>query len=93
VTTLAVASSSSAEPGTLGFLVVAGMGLILVLLFRSMTKHLRKVQGRTESAGFPRPDGIVGPDVPAGGDGWVQASAVADDPGRSGTGGDDSQSL
>jgi hypothetical protein len=92
VTTLAAASSSSAEPGTLGFLVVAGMGLILVLLFRSMTKHLRKVQGRTGSAGFPRPDGIAGPDAPVAADGWVQASA-ADDPGRSGTGGDDSQSL
>ena len=43
--TVLAASSSSAAPGTLGFLVVAGMGIILVFLFRSMTKHLRKVSG------------------------------------------------
>ena len=39
----ATAPSSSAEPGTLGFLVVAGMAVVLVFLFRSMSKHLRKV--------------------------------------------------
>jgi len=86
VTTLAAASSSSAEPGTLGFLVVAGMGIILVFLFRSMSKHLRKVTGGIGKAGFPRPDGIAGPDAPAGGDGWVQASAAADDAASGGTG-------
>jgi hypothetical protein len=49
VTELAV-SSNSVAPGTLGFLVVAGMGLILFFLFRSMSKHLRKVtdQARRE---------------------------------------------
>jgi len=43
------ASGSSVEPGTLGFLVVAGMGVVLVFLFRSMTKHLRKVSGNGRS--------------------------------------------
>jgi hypothetical protein len=43
------AASSSVEPGTLGFLVVAGMGVVLVFLFRSMTKHLRKVSGNGRS--------------------------------------------
>jgi hypothetical protein len=44
VTTLAAASaSSSAEPGTLAFLVVFGMAVVLAVLFRSMSKHLRKV--------------------------------------------------
>jgi hypothetical protein len=43
------ASSSSAGPGTLGFLVIAGMGVVLVFLFRSMTKHLRKVSGNGRS--------------------------------------------
>ena len=38
-------AGSSAAAGTLGFLVVAGMGIILVFLFRSMSKHLRKVSG------------------------------------------------
>lgn len=44
MTTLAAASSSSsAAPGTLAFLIVFGMAVVLVFLFRSMSKHLRKV--------------------------------------------------
>jgi Na+-transporting methylmalonyl-CoA/oxaloacetate decarboxylase gamma subunit len=43
MTTLAVSASSAAAPGTLAFLVVFGMAVILVFLFRSMSKHLRKV--------------------------------------------------
>jgi hypothetical protein len=40
------ASSPSvwAQPGTLGFLVVFGMGIVLFFVFRSMSKHLRKVR-------------------------------------------------
>jgi hypothetical protein len=41
-----VASSSGSndvEPGVLGFLVVAAMGIALVFLLRSMNKQLRKV--------------------------------------------------
>jgi hypothetical protein len=40
---LAAASSDSVAPGTLGFLVVFGMAVVLFFLFRSMSKHLRKV--------------------------------------------------
>ena len=40
---LAESAASQAAPGVLGFLVVAGMGLILYFLFRSMAKHLRNV--------------------------------------------------
>lgn len=49
---LLAASSNDVAPGTLGFLVVAGMGLVLFFLFRSMSKHLRKVndQARKEEA-------------------------------------------
>jgi hypothetical protein len=36
--------SAWAEPGTLGFLVVFGMAIILYFVFRSMAKHLRKVR-------------------------------------------------
>jgi hypothetical protein len=43
MTTLAASASSSAEPGTLAFLVVFGMAVVLVFLFRSMSRHLRKV--------------------------------------------------
>jgi hypothetical protein len=42
----AAASSSSisnVEPGVLGFLIVAGMGVALVFLVRSMNKQFRKI--------------------------------------------------
>jgi hypothetical protein len=60
VTALATASASSAaEPGTLAFLVVFGMAVILVFLFRSMSKHLRKVNAQ------PRQDQPDSKDEPA----------------------------
>jgi hypothetical protein len=48
VTVLAV-SSKDVAPGTLGFLVVAGMGLVLFFLFRSMSKQLRRVDDQARS--------------------------------------------
>jgi hypothetical protein len=36
-------ASSQVVPGILGFLVVAGMGILLYFLLRSMNKQLRKV--------------------------------------------------
>jgi hypothetical protein len=45
VTVLAAAGGADA-PGTLSFLVIFGMAVILFFLFRSMSKHLRKVTGR-----------------------------------------------
>jgi hypothetical protein len=39
----AAPAASQVVPGILGFLVVAGMGLILFFLLRSMNKQLRKV--------------------------------------------------
>ena len=35
--------ASQVEPGVLGFLIVAGLGVALVFLLRSMNKQLRKV--------------------------------------------------
>ena len=43
MTLVAAASSNSVQPGTLAFLVVFGMAVVLTLLLRSMNKHLRKV--------------------------------------------------
>jgi hypothetical protein len=44
VTTLMAASASSdAAPGTLAFLIIFGMAVVLFFLFRSMSKHLRRV--------------------------------------------------
>ena len=44
MTVLAAASPSAFDqPGTLGFLVVFGLAIVLYFLFRSMAKHLRRV--------------------------------------------------
>lgn len=32
------------QPGTVAFLVIFGMGVILFFVFRSMSRHLRKIQ-------------------------------------------------
>jgi hypothetical protein len=39
----AASSSNDVEPGVLGFLVVAAMGVALVFLLRSMNKQFRKI--------------------------------------------------
>ena len=39
----ASSASSNAGPGTLGFIIVFCLCVALVFLFRSMSKHLRKV--------------------------------------------------
>ena len=49
----AAAASSSAndvEPGVLGFLVVAAMGVALVFLLRSMNKQFRKITPEPDAA-------------------------------------------
>ena len=56
MTTLAAASGNSVAPGTLGFLVVFGMAVVLFFVFRSMSKHLRKVNAaarRDQAADSP----------------------------------------
>jgi hypothetical protein len=73
VTVLAAASSANAiEPGVLGFLVVAGMGVALFFLLRSLNKQLRKISpdapSRQESsrATAANQNGHVGgPDTPS----------------------------
>jgi hypothetical protein len=44
VTALAVSHGLLDQPGTVAFLVIFGMGVILFFVFRSMAKHLRKIQ-------------------------------------------------
>ncbi|MGH3067668.1 MAG: hypothetical protein ACRDND_02190 [Streptosporangiaceae bacterium] len=54
----ASSTASQVYPGLIGFLVVAGMGLALYFLFRSMNKQLRKIApGQPSSA----PPGQAGP--------------------------------
>ena len=65
--------ASSAAPGAVGFLVVAGMGLAIFFLFRSMTKHLRKVRLAADSERAAPGEG--GP----GGPGRASTGAAATD--------------
>jgi hypothetical protein len=44
VNVLAASHGLIDQPGTVAFLVIFGMGVILFFLFRSMAKHLKKVQ-------------------------------------------------
>jgi len=44
VNALAASQGVLDQPGTVAFLVIFGMGVILFFVFRSMAKHLRKVQ-------------------------------------------------
>jgi hypothetical protein len=80
VTALAATSaSSSAEPGTLAFLVIFGMAVVLFFLFRSMSKHLRKVK----EAALRDEMAAAGP-KPAAQDPATQDTASASSPDRGG---------
>ncbi len=66
LTVLASASTASqVEPGVLGFLIVAGLGVALFFLLRSMNKQLRKVsadrQYFSERAGASERADVSGP--------------------------------
>ena len=68
---LASPAASQVVPGVLGFLVVAGMGLVLYFLLRSMNKQLHKVApgpAWREDAPDPGPASADGgtPDQPGG---------------------------
>jgi hypothetical protein len=71
----AAAKSVSAwdQPGTLGFLMVFGMAVILFFVFRSLAKHLRKINeaarleaAQAEQAGTGQAGNGPGSDSPAG---------------------------
>jgi hypothetical protein len=76
LTVLASASTASqVEPGVLGFLIVAGLGVALFFLLRSMNKQLRKVSADRQYFS-ERPDlsertgaGPAGPQEHRGGNG------------------------
>jgi Na+-transporting methylmalonyl-CoA/oxaloacetate decarboxylase gamma subunit len=80
VTTLLAASASSdAAPGALGFLVVFALAVALVFVFRSMSKHIRKVNeaARREEAARAA---AAGDD--AGGPASPSSTAAASSPDR-----------
>jgi hypothetical protein len=64
----AVAASSSnsndVEPGVLGFLVVAAIGVVLVFLLRSMNKQFRKITPNPDPPGSPAHDETAHQETP-----------------------------
>jgi hypothetical protein len=68
-------------PGVLGFLVVAGIGVALVFLFRSMNKQFRKITPEPETGegamGDSGADGAPGSDGAAGADSAAKVGAAA----------------
>ncbi len=64
----AVAASSSnsndVEPGVLGFLVVAAIGVVLVFLLRSMNKQIRKITPNLDPPGSPAHDETAHQETP-----------------------------
>jgi hypothetical protein len=79
VTDLAVSHGLLDQPGTVAFLVIFGMAVILFFVFRSMAKHLRKIQmaARAEAEAAAKAASGDG-DVPAHGAGHAQAVSWAD---------------
>ena len=59
VTGLAASTSTFDQPGTLGFLVVFGMGVVLFFVFRSMAKHLRRVNDAARAQAAPPEPGVA----------------------------------
>jgi hypothetical protein len=78
VAAVAASSSSTSDvtPGVLGFLVVAGIGVALVFLLRSMNKQFHKItpEGPEGPGGPERADGPGGP-------GDLEGAARRDPPG------------
>jgi hypothetical protein len=72
-----LAASGADAPGTLGFLVVFGMGVVLFFVFRSMAKHLRKVSSGPGPGAGSGADGAADP---------AQAAASAEEPASGGAG-------
>ena len=60
---LAASSSTvnNVEPGVLGFLVVAGIGVVLVFLLRSMNKQFKKITPQPGPSAGPSAGDEAGP--------------------------------
>jgi hypothetical protein len=77
VTVLAASQSFIDQPGTVAFLVVFGMGVMLFFVFRSMSRHLRKVNDAARAAQDAAQEA-------GSGDAQAQAQAVGDQRGSAG---------
>jgi len=74
VTVLAASQSFLDQPGTVAFLVVFGMGVMLFFVFRSMSKHLRKINmvARAEAEAAARAQDGTAQDGTAEGEGALE---------------------
>ena len=88
MTDLAVSHGILDQPGTVAFLVIFGMAVILFFVFRSMAKHLKKIQmaARAEAeaaaqANAASGDG-AGADAVFGADARADAGSGVSDPRR-----------
>jgi hypothetical protein len=73
-----LASGTTNSTSTINnFLVVAGMGVVLVFLLRSMNKQFRKIGPKPEEDELP--DGTVSGEVLSREDGWSTADATSAD--------------
>jgi hypothetical protein len=70
-------TASDVEPGVLGFLVVAAMGVALVFLLRSMNKQFRKIGPKPEEDELP--EGTVTGEVLSREDGHSEALSPVDE--------------
>jgi hypothetical protein len=80
VTVLAANTSAFDQPGTLGFLVVFGMAVILYFVFRSMAKHLRRVNTAAKAEAMAASSSS---DTPPGSASAAEATAPKDTSGPS----------
>lgn len=84
MTVLAATQDNSvlAQPGTVAFLIVFGMGVVLFFVFRSMSKHLRKISdaARAEAAEAARAESVDdgGPDGSEP-DGYLAGASTIDE--------------
>lgn len=84
MTVLAASPGILDQPGTVAFLVIFGMAVIMFFVFRSMAKHLRKIQmaARAEAEAAARANGAQGDagsgyGTDAGADGDAEAGTDA----------------
>jgi hypothetical protein len=62
VSSLAASHGILDQPGTVAFLVIFGMGVILFFVFRSMAKHLRKINMAARAEAESAADGQASAD-------------------------------
>jgi hypothetical protein len=80
------------QPGTLGFLVVFGMGVILFFVFRSLARHLRKINeaARLEAlqSGDVQTDALLSGSLYSGS---LHSGSLQTEPAQPGSAGSDSR--